>query len=239
VPRVTDLVLDALSLLYTRDTVTAEPALRRAVDAVMSEETAAAEQLRWLWFVNFSAMALWDDEACRDLTRHYLRLVRDSGALALLPLVLSMSTMLHLFEGDLAEAETLNEEAKAHAVAAGVWTTSGAMVQTGGDLGLGSGRPLRRGRRQFLLRERHRRGGTVPTDRHQAGTARYAAAYAPRLWPGADITRGEVIGARGQAQLAHGEPPCPAPSVPGPMLSQRWRVSASHADPFGDPTTSL
>ncbi|MFI0454186.1 helix-turn-helix transcriptional regulator [Actinomadura sp. 6N118] len=139
-PRATDLILDALSLLYTRDTLTAEPALRRAVEVVMSEETTPGEQLRWPWFVNFFAMALWDDEACRELTRYYLRLVRDSGALALLPLVLSMSTMVLLFEGDLAEAETLNEEAKANAVAADVWTTSGAMVQKGGDLGLAAWR---------------------------------------------------------------------------------------------------
>lgn len=139
-PRAADLVLEALSLSYTQDTLTAEPALRRAVDAIMSEETPPAEQLRWVWFVNFSVMSLWDDEAGRDLTRHYLRLIRGSGALALLPLALSLSTMLFLFEGDLAEAETQNEEAKANAVAADVWTTSGAMVQTGGDLGLAAWR---------------------------------------------------------------------------------------------------
>ncbi|MEU0932940.1 AAA family ATPase [Embleya sp. NPDC005971] len=136
VPRATDLILDALTLLYTQDALTAEPVLRRAMAAVLSEGADPAERLRWLWFVNLFAMVLWDDEACRELARRCLRLVRDSGALALLPLVLSVSTMMFLFEGDLAEAEILNEEAKEHAVAADVWTTSGAMVQTGGDLGL-------------------------------------------------------------------------------------------------------
>ncbi|ROO86646.1 regulatory LuxR family protein [Actinocorallia herbida] len=135
-PRVTDLILDGLSLLYTKDALTAAPALRRAVTVVLGEETDPAEQLRWLWFINFFAMAVWDDETCRDLADSSLRLVRDSGAFALLPLVLSLSTMMYIFEGDLAEAETLNEEAKAHAVAADVWTTSGTMVQTGGDVGL-------------------------------------------------------------------------------------------------------
>ncbi|MFD0852718.1 hypothetical protein ACFQ07_10810, partial [Actinomadura adrarensis] len=139
-PRPTDLVLDALCLLYTQDTSAAEPALRRAVAAIMSEDIPPAEQLRWPWLVNLCLMALWDDEACRELTGHYLHLIRDTGALALLPLALSMSTMLLLFEGDLTGAEALNEEARAHAVAADVWTTSGAMVQTGGDLGIAAWR---------------------------------------------------------------------------------------------------
>ncbi|MFB4315020.1 AAA family ATPase [Actinomadura sp. 21ATH] len=135
-PRATDLILDALARLYTEDTVAAAPALRRALDAVMSDATGPAERLRWSWVVNFFAMALWDDAACRELDRYFLGLVRDSGALALLPQVLSNSTMISLFAGDLAAAETAHEEAKAHAVAADVWTSGGALVQLGGALGL-------------------------------------------------------------------------------------------------------
>ncbi|WP_344242196.1 helix-turn-helix transcriptional regulator [Actinocorallia libanotica] len=139
-PRATDLVLDALVLLYARDSEAAGPALRKALSVILGEETGPGERLRWAWLANFFAMALWDSELCHDVAEDYLRLVRGSGAFALLPLLLSITTMQRLFEGDLADAATLNEEAKAQALAADVWTTSGAMVQTGGDLGLAAWR---------------------------------------------------------------------------------------------------
>ncbi|XVQ09673.1 hypothetical protein ACQP1W_45335 [Spirillospora sp. CA-255316] len=102
-----------MSLLYTQDTMTAEPTLRRAVAAVVSEGTAPAEQLRWVRGVNFFVMALWDDEACREVDRNFLDLVRDSGAFALLPLALNQSTMLRLFKGDLAQNEPCSQGAGA------------------------------------------------------------------------------------------------------------------------------
>ncbi|WP_207945488.1 LuxR family transcriptional regulator [Actinomadura sp. 7K534] len=138
-PRTADLVLDALSLLYTEEPGTAAPALRRAVAAGMREGSTHAEQLRWQWSLNLFAMALWDDEAGCRLARDHLRLIRDSGALALLPLALGMSTMLLLFEGDLAAAGRLNEEAMSKALPADVWTTSEVMRQSG-NLGLAAWR---------------------------------------------------------------------------------------------------
>jgi DNA-binding CsgD family transcriptional regulator len=135
-PRVTDLILDALALLYTETALTAEPALRRAIDALMSDVAEPGEQLRWLWCVHLLALSLWDDDAIHEFVRRCLELVRASGALALMPLVLSLALMTALFEGDLAQVEILNEEGKEHAIAAGVWTTSGAMVQSGGDIAL-------------------------------------------------------------------------------------------------------
>ncbi|MFV2217030.1 LuxR C-terminal-related transcriptional regulator, partial [Actinomadura sp. LOL_016] len=138
-PRAADLVLDALSRLYTQDAPTAAPALRRAVAAGIGEDGAQAERLRWQWPVNLFAMALWDDAAARDLARDHLRLIRASGALALLPPALGTSTMLLLFEGDLAGAERLNEEARSYAAGADVWTASATMTQ-GGNLGLAAWR---------------------------------------------------------------------------------------------------
>ncbi|WP_240809867.1 AAA family ATPase [Actinomadura sp. WMMA1423] len=138
-PRAADLVLDALTRFYLRDTVTAEPAMRRAMAAATDEGASPNERLRWLWVVNLFAMALWDEDACRELNERHLRLARESGALVLLPLVLGMSALLLLFEGDLVEAEVLTEEAKASAGAADHWTATGAMAG-GGDLGLAAWR---------------------------------------------------------------------------------------------------
>ncbi|GAB2841768.1 LuxR family transcriptional regulator [Actinocorallia aurea] len=139
-PRATDLILDGLSLVYAKGVEAAGPALRSGMAVLMGDGTGTGERLRWAWPINFFAMALWDSERCHDLPEYYLRLVRGAGAFALLPLILSITTMQRLFEGDLADAEALNEEAKALAIAADVWTTSGAMVQTGGDLGLAAWR---------------------------------------------------------------------------------------------------
>ncbi|MGI5171559.1 helix-turn-helix transcriptional regulator [Spirillospora sp. CA-253888] len=142
-PRLTDLALDAFAPLYAQGTSVAAPALRRFIAAALNEETDPVERLRYLWAVNFAAMALWDDDACHEAADYYLRLVRGSGALAMLPIGLTNSVMLHLFQGDLVQAEALDEEARAHAAATGARTTTGGSLQLRGDLGLAAWRGRR------------------------------------------------------------------------------------------------
>jgi DNA-binding CsgD family transcriptional regulator len=68
------------------------------------------EQLRWMWMTNSAALHLWEDEQWNTLSRDYLELVRDAGALKELPLALSTRAMLLMFVGDLATAGALVDE---------------------------------------------------------------------------------------------------------------------------------
>ncbi|ROO85667.1 regulatory LuxR family protein [Actinocorallia herbida] len=134
-PRITDLCLDA-SVFYTRGMAEAAPLWRRVIAAGLDETVDRAARLRFLWAVNFAALLLWDDDACHELAELCLRLVRASGAHAMLPAGLTNALMQALFEGDLAEAAALDEEARAYAAAAGNRTTVGVPTQLRGDLGL-------------------------------------------------------------------------------------------------------
>ncbi|MFB4308279.1 AAA family ATPase [Actinomadura sp. GTD37] len=165
-PRLTDLALDAFVPFHARGTAAAAPALRRVIAAALDEESDRAERLRYLWAVNFAAMILWDDHACHEVAGYYLRLVRDSGALAMLPVGLTNSVLLHLLQGDLAQAEALDEEAKAHAAAANARSTTGGSVQLRGDLGLAAWR----GRRE----ETERLAETITREGAASGEVRTA-----------------------------------------------------------------
>jgi DNA-binding CsgD family transcriptional regulator len=111
--RAPDLLLDGLALLVTEGYAAGGPVLRRAIREFRSDHLAPEEGLRWLWLAGRSAMALWDDEGWHALASRHVQLVRDAGALALLPVALSSWITLHLYTGDLAGAASLIEEAKA------------------------------------------------------------------------------------------------------------------------------
>ncbi|KUO18829.1 ATP-binding protein [Streptomyces dysideae] len=96
-PRAADLLLDALAVLLTDDAPTAAPAMRRALRAFTEDDISPAEELRWLWLAFIIAVALWDDRSCRVLADRHVRLARDAGALAALPLGLSSRIIVHLF----------------------------------------------------------------------------------------------------------------------------------------------
>lgn len=122
--RPADLLLDALSLLFTEDVRTATPAMRQVLHAFLSGEASVEEELRWLWLAFITATARWDDEAARSLADRHVRLARDTGALAVLPLALSSRIIVHLFEGEPAEAETLSEEVHTITTATGMQITN-------------------------------------------------------------------------------------------------------------------
>lgn len=122
--RAADLLLDALAVLFTENATAAAPAMRRALHAFLSEDVSAEDELRWLWLAFITAMARWDDEAGRSLTDRHVRLARETGALAVLPLALSSRIMMRLFEGDLAEATTLSVEVDTLTAATGMQITN-------------------------------------------------------------------------------------------------------------------
>jgi DNA-binding CsgD family transcriptional regulator len=82
-----------------------------------------AEIMRWLLLTpivqSMTVFELWDDDAFHALATRAVRLARDTGALALLPVALVYSSGAHLFAGEIVAAEALVQEADTIAVATG------------------------------------------------------------------------------------------------------------------------
>jgi DNA-binding CsgD family transcriptional regulator len=114
-----DLLLEGLALLITRGHAAAAPRLKRALSAFSDESIRANDGERWLWLVWPAVQILWDDESWSLLSTRQVQLVRDAGALGVLPIALSQCAMLQLYEGDFAAADSLCDEAEAIAEATG------------------------------------------------------------------------------------------------------------------------
>ena len=123
-PRSVGLVLDGLARRCTEGPSGGVPALRLALQAVSNEALEGpAEIMRWLLLTpivqSMTVFELWDDDAFHELASRAVRLARDTGALALLPVALVYRSGVHLFGGEFVAAESLVQEADAIAVATG------------------------------------------------------------------------------------------------------------------------
>jgi len=110
-PRPPDLLLDGLAVLYTQGYPAAVPLLRQAL-AAAEEGTPADEEPHWLWLACVVASHVWDDERWELLSRRYVQLVRQIGALAELPLALDRRARPLLFAGELTAAAALLDETR-------------------------------------------------------------------------------------------------------------------------------
>lgn len=137
-PRVSDLLLVAMSRCLVDGPRTAAPAIRQALAALGGEDVACEEEQRWLWAACTLAVTVWDERACRAVVDRHLRLIRDAGKLALLPLALGMRIMVLLFEGRLDEAVSVKNELHRIGGATGVRTSHGFDVEAGALLALGA-----------------------------------------------------------------------------------------------------
>jgi DNA-binding CsgD family transcriptional regulator len=68
---------------------------------------------RWPWYTRGLALDLFDDEAAHQLEVRSVQLLRERGALAVLPMALGSLATLHMLEGRLAAAATALDEADA------------------------------------------------------------------------------------------------------------------------------
>ena len=107
-PRAVDLLLDGVACRFTDGYVAAIHPLRRALEAVQQEE-----DTRWLWLACRIASELWDDETWEELATRHVRIARETGALAVLPLALTYRSGTHLHAGEFAATSALIEEAGA------------------------------------------------------------------------------------------------------------------------------
>ena len=108
-----DLLLDGLATLVTDGYAVGTPAVRRAIRAFRHGACSAEERIRWLFAVICGSHLTWDDENWQVLASRQVKLVRDVGALSVLPLALNQRIGMHLHAGELAEAGRLAEESAA------------------------------------------------------------------------------------------------------------------------------
>jgi DNA-binding CsgD family transcriptional regulator len=111
-PHATDLLLDGLALMITEGHLAAAPLLRRALDEFRDEDIVASGGFRWLWLAEAAAIEVWDHDSWHELTVREIKLVRDSGALTMLPTALSASIAAQIFAGELTAAASLIDEVK-------------------------------------------------------------------------------------------------------------------------------
>jgi DNA-binding CsgD family transcriptional regulator len=101
------------------------PPLRLALDALWQDDGRSDEDIMgWLWLAcpvapEPIAPELWDDETWHGLTTRAVRLARDAGALAALPVALSYRAAVHVNAGEFDAAAELIEEADAITAATG------------------------------------------------------------------------------------------------------------------------
>jgi DNA-binding CsgD family transcriptional regulator len=118
-PPASDLLLEGVAVVATRGYAAGVPTLKRSLEAFRDEPMATEDELRWLWLACRVARALGDDTSWDVLTERQVRLAREAGALAVLPVALIERFSVQLFFGDLIEAEALVAEAEAVAEATG------------------------------------------------------------------------------------------------------------------------
>lgn len=114
-PTPADLLLDGLVTTFTDGYEAGAPGLRRAAQALDDDPStphvaAEPDGRRWLWLGSRAAVALFDDDLAYRLNCRNVRLTRDAGALAALPLALINLCTNYLLEGDFARAEELAAE---------------------------------------------------------------------------------------------------------------------------------
>src|SRR6185312_12939692 len=71
------------------------------------------EGLRWLWLAGRAAGSIWDYEGWDALTMRQIRVAREAGALAHLPLAFSTRVGVHIFAGETRAAASLVEQSDA------------------------------------------------------------------------------------------------------------------------------
>ncbi|KRF32476.1 LuxR family transcriptional regulator [Nocardioides sp. Soil805] len=123
-PTTADLLLDGWVTTFTQGYEAGVPGLRRAARALGDEPSSLEvatepDGLRWLWLGSRVAVTLFDDDLADRLISRNVRLAREAGALAALPVALVNMCVNLLMQGDFARAEELAAEEAAITTAIG------------------------------------------------------------------------------------------------------------------------
>ena len=127
-PLVPDLLLRAFASLIVDGYSSGAPLAQAAVAALRHDESGAGADLGWLVLGAQLAASLWDEAAYDELTGRQLRLARETGALEVLPIVLTNRAITHILAGELASAAALVDEIEVISEATGTPLPSYAAV---------------------------------------------------------------------------------------------------------------
>ncbi len=112
--RPVELLLDGLATRVLEGQRAGALLLQQAVAAFRLEP-----DINWLCTACSTAMDLWDDEAWLDLSSRQIELAQDAGALALLPIALTLRAGVHTLAGEFAAAQAVIEQCDAVTAASG------------------------------------------------------------------------------------------------------------------------
>jgi len=111
-PGKADVLLDGMAVLYTDGYAASAPQLHRAVQAFGRDDLTLDEAFRSAWVAAVAAVDLWDDVHWDVLSQRHLDVVRQAGALSLLPLALASRAIFDIHSGNLAAASSLVAESQ-------------------------------------------------------------------------------------------------------------------------------
>jgi DNA-binding CsgD family transcriptional regulator len=112
-----DLLLEGLARMHTDGRAVAIPIFERVTSAL--GQLPDEDVVRWGWTTPFASNVRWDSAASTAIYERQARIVRESGALAELPLFLSALALDRAWSGDVAAAEALIAESDSVAAVTG------------------------------------------------------------------------------------------------------------------------
>ena len=110
-PRASDLLVDGLAVRFTDGYAASVPALKRAFTALREEGERKDVSVRWPWFARRVAAELFADDTWHYLTTRGVQLVRENGAVGMLPVAVIHLAHVRCLEGHLDGASAILVEA--------------------------------------------------------------------------------------------------------------------------------
>jgi DNA-binding CsgD family transcriptional regulator/tetratricopeptide (TPR) repeat protein len=112
-----DLLLEGLARMHTDGRAVAIPILQRAARALTG--LSPEDVVRWGWLAAAAGDVVWDSDAYITIGERQVQIVRDAGALAHLPVHLSIVAQGRVRHGEFADAQVLAAESDSVAAATG------------------------------------------------------------------------------------------------------------------------
>jgi DNA-binding CsgD family transcriptional regulator len=109
-PRHGDPLLDGLTTMIIEGNAAAEPAIRRAVTAFLTDQVSGEDWLQWGIFAQMAAIGVWDFDSWVALSTRDVEFARASGALAPLSVALNGRGTVATLCGDFERATSLAAE---------------------------------------------------------------------------------------------------------------------------------
>jgi DNA-binding NarL/FixJ family response regulator len=111
--RASDFLLDALATLIAGGYEIGAPVVKQALSEFRREDLPDQDAIRWLWLACRISIDVWDYDDWDVLSGRLVALVRESGAVAALPLALTLRLGVHIEAGEPSAAAALQQEVEA------------------------------------------------------------------------------------------------------------------------------